>query len=159
MRKSGSPIAFWQVLFCDDIRNEVGGKVSYMGVYKGVMRVEEAFPVTLPKFAIAVSYRQRHGEEKPVTLQIFLPGDADDKPSIEGEISGEDAEMADMPDGMIDPKKPRLTVMETGLILAPFQLAQPGMIKVRALCDGQIVHIGALCIAGANNKATGSPVA
>lgn len=40
-----------EVIYCDDIRQEVGNKNSYMGVYAGDLFVE-AFPVTLPKFCI-----------------------------------------------------------------------------------------------------------
>jgi hypothetical protein len=43
-----------ETLFCDDIRHEVGGKLSYIGVYSGGLFVR-AFPVTLPKLCLAPS--------------------------------------------------------------------------------------------------------
>ncbi len=48
------PIAY--TIFCDDLRQEVGNKVSYMGVYQGMMFVP-AFPVALPKLCAAVTAR------------------------------------------------------------------------------------------------------
>lgn len=39
------------VMYCDDLREEVGGKTSYMGVYDGKMLVRE-FPVMLPKLCV-----------------------------------------------------------------------------------------------------------
>jgi hypothetical protein len=42
--------------FCDDLRPEVGNKVSYMGVYQGTMFVE-AFPLALPKLCAVVTAR------------------------------------------------------------------------------------------------------
>ena len=40
--------------FCDDIRQEIGGKLSYMGVYSSDLYVG-GFPITLPKFCVAPS--------------------------------------------------------------------------------------------------------
>jgi hypothetical protein len=42
-----------QTIFCDDIRHELGGKLSYIGVYSGRLIVPD-FPVTLPKLCVAV---------------------------------------------------------------------------------------------------------
>jgi len=43
-----------QTIFCDDIRNEMGGKLSYIGVYSGRLIVSK-FPVTLPKLCLALN--------------------------------------------------------------------------------------------------------
>jgi hypothetical protein len=43
-----------QTIFCDDIRHELGGKLSYIGVYSGHLFVP-AFPVILPKLCLALS--------------------------------------------------------------------------------------------------------
>src|SRR5208282_5784869 len=40
-------------IFCDDIRQEVGNKLSYMGCYTGQMFVQ-AFPLALPKVCVAM---------------------------------------------------------------------------------------------------------
>ncbi|MBE9555018.1 MAG: hypothetical protein IMF05_16250, partial [Proteobacteria bacterium] len=40
-------------LFCDDIRNEVGNKLSFMGVYSHVLYVPR-MPFVLPKFCVQV---------------------------------------------------------------------------------------------------------
>jgi hypothetical protein len=42
-----------QTIFCDDIRHEVNGKISYIGVYAGTMFVP-VFPSTLPKLCIDI---------------------------------------------------------------------------------------------------------
>ena len=78
-----NPDVYGHVLFCDDIRSEVDGKVTYVGVYTARMRIHVPFPVLLPKFGIAVDVWQRKTVfEKDMTLQIRLPGDAADAPSI-----------------------------------------------------------------------------
>lgn len=39
-------------IFCDDIRNEPGGKLSFIGCYNAVMFVGREFPLALPKFCV-----------------------------------------------------------------------------------------------------------
>lgn len=43
-----------EAIYCDDIREEVGNKLSYMGVYTGELTVPNV-PVLLPKLCIAVT--------------------------------------------------------------------------------------------------------
>jgi hypothetical protein len=42
-------------LFCDDVRLEVGNKLSYMGVFQNIMVPQ--FPVWLPKLAVVNHWR------------------------------------------------------------------------------------------------------
>lgn len=44
-------------IFCDDIRQEMGNKRSYMGVYTGDLVVSSPLPVVMSKLAIVVSVR------------------------------------------------------------------------------------------------------
>jgi hypothetical protein len=82
------PEIYGYTIFCDDIRQEVGGKISFVGVYSGTMFVHGEFPVTLPKFAFGISLMQRREILEPnIQVQIFLPGDPEDSPSIGGHPS------------------------------------------------------------------------
>jgi hypothetical protein len=40
-----------EVIYCDDVRTELGGKLSFMGVYQKDM-FTTGFPIVLPKFCI-----------------------------------------------------------------------------------------------------------
>lgn len=42
-----------EVIYCDDIRNEVGNKYSYMGIYTRELTIPNA-PILLPKLCLAV---------------------------------------------------------------------------------------------------------
>ena len=42
-----------EVIYCDDIREEVGNKLSYMGVYTSELFIPST-PITLPKLCLAV---------------------------------------------------------------------------------------------------------
>src|SRR5437764_8652141 len=87
------------VIFCDDVRTEVGGKLSYIGIYKGFMGIHGIFPITLPKFCFAVSFwLSKKTELGTVRLWIFMPGDSDDKPSIEGEFDPTSAPRVAVPE-------------------------------------------------------------
>lgn len=44
---------FVTAIYCDDIREEVGGKRSFMGVYAGGLTVQNA-PVVLPRLCVIV---------------------------------------------------------------------------------------------------------
>lgn len=44
---------FVTTIYCDDVREEVGGKRSFMGVYSGQLIVQSA-PATLPKLCVIV---------------------------------------------------------------------------------------------------------
>lgn len=48
-------------VFCEDIRDEVGDKKSYLGVYTGDL-VAEAFPALFPTFAFATTVLEPHVE-------------------------------------------------------------------------------------------------
>ena len=39
-------------IFCDDIRNEPGGKLSFIGCYNGVILISGQFPLVLPKLCV-----------------------------------------------------------------------------------------------------------
>lgn len=47
---------FVNTIYCDDVRQEVSGKQSFMGVYNSDMLLP-SFPVTLPKLCVQVSIR------------------------------------------------------------------------------------------------------
>ena len=48
------PARHLEVIYCDDIREEVGGKISLMGIYTGDMIVS-SMPLLLPKLCITVN--------------------------------------------------------------------------------------------------------
>ena len=48
-------------IFCDDVRLEVGNKLSLMGVFQNILAQPQQFPLTLFKFAV-VNHWQGEGE-------------------------------------------------------------------------------------------------
>ena len=61
---------FLSTVFCDDIRQEVGGKSSLIGVYNGVMYVPQ-FPVTIPKlWMMATLVLPRDESPKSIKIRV-----------------------------------------------------------------------------------------
>lgn len=134
-----TPDVFGSSVFCDDIREEVGGKASLIGVYMGGMLVHSPFPAAIPRFGIAISLWQRHAKFVPnVELRIYLPGDDDDKPSI---ISHAEAGGGTVPEAS---EENSYLVMRANLTMTNLVLKRAGKIKVRALINGTLIPLGSL---------------
>jgi hypothetical protein len=72
-------------LFCDDIRAEVGGKMSIMGVYQAdmIFPTNQDFPLAVAKFCILIKYYEVLGFfTDDIAISVFLPGNAKDTPTI-----------------------------------------------------------------------------
>lgn len=141
LKTAPAPDFFGHTIFCDDIRFEIDGKVTYVGVYNaGVMLVRSEFPITIPKFCLGMSFNQKKVLfQSKLGLRIFLPGDSDEKPSIEGEMQAPTipASIGNEPDG-------EYTMIGSNMILSPFSIEKPGRIKVRILREGVLHRIGTL---------------
>jgi hypothetical protein len=129
-------------IFCDDIRQEVGGKTSYIGVYQDNLIVNAEFPIVLPKFGISIVIfftptKARQALEVP--FKIFFPGD-DPTPSLEGQIPIADNTNALMPSDYVRP----VSRATANVILAPLQLKNPGLIRVEAYLDRVTIDLGTL---------------
>jgi hypothetical protein len=152
MKPLDPPEVYGFTTFCDDIRQEVGGKFSYIGVYSGFMFVHGSFPITLPKLCHAITLLQRREIlVANIGIKIFLPDEGDDDtPSIqanfqeaqEGIVAEQTAaDVAGLPKSDISQ-----VAMHAKVMFVPFVLSQTGDIRVRALRQGQLIRLGALRI-------------
>jgi hypothetical protein len=134
-------------IFCDDIRQEVGGKITYVGAYGGRLLVHGDFPVRLPKFALGITYIQRRASFiQPSKFLVFLPGDSDDQPSIESETIPDAVERYGAPAEDVTNSANSILAINSMIVLSPFEMKQPGHIKVRATRGDALVRLGALLI-------------
>jgi len=142
------PEVFGYTIFCDDVRLEHDGKVTFVGAYSGRMHVNTTFPATLPKFAISVVFNQAKDAFVPhLKLLASLPGD-EDEASIQGEF-GETSEGAILQEVRKDPL-PEGTGKYIGvtatLVMAPLVLKEPGTITVRVLRSDKLYRVGRLAV-------------
>jgi hypothetical protein len=149
-----APDVYGYTIFCDDIRREVDGKFSFIGAYSGTMFVHVPFPVTLPIFGLAITLFQKKTIFVPeVGLQIFLPGDPEDAPSIqakghestEGAVAAATAAATDAlhPDAR-GPEEDRYVILHNQLRFTQLMIKQPGVVKVRAVIGDDMIRLGSL---------------
>lgn len=145
MRSIAPQTPYGYTLFCDDIRQEIGNKVSLIGIYSGELIILGQLPIALPKLALRIVYNERPGEStEPVELRIYLPGDNDDLPSVKASIPLEKIRSEPIPAGQ-DWTDPVMTAtLHTEI--APLQIKQEGFLKVRAYRGDLEIRLGALRI-------------
>lgn len=140
---------FGYSIFCDDIRNEAGGKLSFIGCYNGVIFVPPQFPLVLPRFCIHLHiFSPATQPFSSIVARCYAPGD--DAPIFEQPI--------DPPERMQqlelvahlekEPAAPLYIVAGTSLIFQPLEIRGPGLIRVRAVIDGadEEMRLGSLRI-------------
>lgn len=125
-------------VFCDDIRHEIGGKFSLIGIYSGEMLIgAPQFPVVLSKLAIHI--------------WISTPINSPFK-SVSGIIvgtSGEELakiEAAEIPLTSNTPRDVSKAVLGMMAVLSPLQLSKEGSIEVWIEIDGERERAGKLGI-------------
>lgn len=131
-------------IFCEDIRQEVNSKETYVGVFGGPeLFVFGQLPANIGKFMIKVYYAQRRTDIiAPVTLVVRMPGDKDNEPSAQAEIDIP-AIIRDIPQPAPDVDDPFLAV-QLAFLFNPLELMQEGLIEVRAIRGDNSYRLGGL---------------
>lgn len=122
-----------ETLFCDDIRHEINGKLSYIGVYSSALLVP-ALPVTLPKLCISVKIVTPANEPlRSLTLRVLK----DDE--ILQEIVFDKEQLVSASEVLVElsDEERRLRVQMPQFLLAfsPLHLDKACTLRVRALAD------------------------
>lgn len=146
-----SPDVFGNTIFCDDIRQESNGKFLLVGVYQGVILMNVAFPVKIPRLALVVTVSQKIEKFHPhMVLQIFLPGDSDEKASLTAEFGEKETgallKHADAnADAMGFPQDIRhYTTAHMNLQWDGLEIKHPGSIKVRVDIGDKRYRLGTI---------------
>jgi hypothetical protein len=135
-----------QTIFCDDIRHELGGKLSYIGVYSGRLIVPD-FPVTLPKLCVAVCALT--SAERPfgnLVLRVLK----DDDVVTEGVLDESQLSTAfEVPVGEASAAAERVLALQALFVFSPFHLATPCLLRVQAQTVEGELHGPALMVESA----------
>lgn len=137
-------------IFCDDVRYEVDGKRSYIGVYTGSIIIFDQFPVTLPKFCF-VLYLTQHKKNfvADATIKLLLPGEAVVTMDFKERSPGSTVAPAFEDDTI------SAVTIESAITAAMFRLEKPGEILVRADLAGKTIKMGRLqVVAGDPNRSS-----
>lgn len=119
---------FLTAIFCDDIRPELGNKLSFMGCYQSELVVQMA-PVALPKLCVFAS--------------ILTPKERPFKSLILRVVQDNDVELAriDIPEEgltgssqIIDETSTR-KILSTAIVFSPFAVEKPTMLRLIATTE------------------------
>jgi hypothetical protein len=136
-------------IFCDDIRTEAGGKLSFLGCYNGVMFVGPKFPLVLPKFCMHFHiFSPATQPYKSVLAKCYVPGEAEaiSEESIEvPDLQAQKDLLASLPK---NDSAPPYIVVAASLVFAPLEIPEPGLIHLRAVINGSAseMHLGSLMV-------------
>jgi hypothetical protein len=135
-------------IFCDDIRNEAGGKLSFVGCYNGVIFISDQFPLVLPKLCVHTHILSPASQPfSSIVVRCYLPGD--EKPFYEEPIeTPKPSEQTELVVNLkTDTGAPLFIVAATSLIFMPLELRCSGLMRVRALIDAdQELNLGSVRI-------------
>jgi hypothetical protein len=146
------------VTFCDDIRHEVTGKVTLVGVYQGQIMVNGNLPAIIPQICAVVSLRllTPTGQLKPI-IKIFRSDQDEPLFLLEADIESIPNIAMAVPLPNIDPDP--INFMQMG-IMAQMQgivISEPCILKVRAFVGDDEIRLGTLQILCGNQENIAAP--
>jgi hypothetical protein len=137
-------------LFGDDVRVELGGKTSLMGIYQSDMLFPGSmkFPFLLPKFIIQVMYYEMVSAIDGDLVFRVTQGSKHDT-IAEMPILRKDLRVAATAIGNEEASEDfeRIIHIRMPLVLSPFQITEVGRLRVRAhYSDGAVLKLGSIAI-------------
>lgn len=141
-------------VFCDDIRQEIGNKLSLMGVYAADLFIVGKPPIVLPRFGIVVWIIADIDDAiERVTTTVLMPPDGAQIVRIE--TSGGTARTPQLLEGA------RKLIARQIIPIAPFVVRHAGIMQVMVETERGELRAGRLMIhfADAPQDATGTPAA
>jgi hypothetical protein len=132
-------------IFCDDIRHEVSGKVTYVGVYNGVIAPENGeLPIVLPKLCVSTTINWYEDElpAPPMTLKIFGPGSDEALSQVEFQFP-DSADVIWLPG---EKSKDAFISISLQAAFTGITFRKQGALKVRAYGGGQEFKLGSLMV-------------
>lgn len=134
-------------VFCDDIRHEITGKTTLVGVYNGQLIVSGSLPVTLPQICAAITLRLLPPEErvKPI-IKIFRSDQEDPLFVCEADIEPVEPQLIPERPPHLEPDA--VTFMQIGVtaLMQGLVINEPCALKVRAFIGDDEVRLGSLQI-------------
>ncbi len=124
---------FLTAIFCDDIRHEIGNKLSFMGCYQSELIVSMV-PFALPKLCVfATIWTPKERALKSLALRVVQDGD---KELARIEIPEEGLAEARQ---ILDETATRKTI-STAIAFAPFAIEKPTTLRLMATTEeGEII--------------------
>lgn len=133
-------------MFCDDVRHEIGGKISFMGVYSGKL-ISSDLPGILPKLCVAVTL---HTAIENPFKKLSIKGIFRDQEVFAMELGEEEISVAESQAAKRDDAS--AYYVQLLAILSPFQVEEPGRLSLQILADGERIKTASLDIEIASSE-------
>jgi hypothetical protein len=138
---------FMWTTYCDDIRQEVGNKLSYLGVY-GPNLIVQSFPATLVKLCCVFNVRVPvTSAPKHVIFRLLR----DDEVIFEADLSTSDIKDPAQSSAAESADSRVLTISSVAQLVG-FPITKRCILKSRAIVDGRELRGGALELLAAEVK-------
>lgn len=126
-------------LFADDIRQEVNGKVSLIGMYQGGMHIVGPLPVALPKLVISAYINTPVNQPfQEVSVELML------NDQVLQNVTPPLQSIRDLQDSTPQYSDSRMISMLMVFVLQPFNVTEEGRLYVKANLDGKVLEGNAL---------------
>lgn len=137
-------------IFGDDIRVEVGGKMSLMGLYQADMFFPDnlPFPISIPRMCILVMYYElKDSIEGDVLFKVSFGSEANEL--LEFTLPRQDlAEASEsIPTDTRSDGTERIAHSRIPIVLSPFVIPELGRLRVRAhFANGSTLKMGSIAV-------------
>ena len=152
MKQQDRNKAWGFTLFGDDVRVEVGGKISLMGLYQADMFFPNniKFPVALPRFCMLVMYYEIRGAlEDDITFKVTFGTENTslvEIPVLRKDLNESIGDQT-IPEDTAPEDKERIFHSRFPIALSPFSIPGVGRLRVRAhYSDGSILKLGSIAV-------------
>lgn len=134
-------------IFCDDIRQEITGKTTLVGVYNGHLIVTGSLPIILPQICAAITLRLAPPEARIRPIVKIFRSDQDE-PLFVFEADIEPVEPQLLPLKLPHLEQDAVTFMQMGVTaqMQSLVINEPCALKVRAYIGDDEVRLGSLQI-------------
>ena len=136
-------------IYCDDIRQEISGQRTFVGVYSGALFVK-SLPVTLPKFCVLLKFSfPPDCNFNEVIFRVFN-GD-----EMLGEFQIGKDKLFKIIEGLLPTDNDgheQVVVIQAQFAFSPMHIGEPTVIRVRVIADGHEIKGAALSIRDAPEK-------
>lgn len=152
MKEQDRNKAWGFTLFADDLRTEVGGKQSIMGLYQADMLLPNnlAFPVNLAKFCLLVMYYES-GDSIDGDVVFKVTFASNENPLVELAIPRKDLigplVSEPSPADLLPEDTDRILHSRIPIVISPFTIVGVGRLRVRAhYSDGSVAKLGSIAV-------------
>lgn len=137
-------------IFCDDVRQEVNAKLSYMGIFPFSVSIEGTFPAAIGKLCLSIYFFELQklamARDWEVPLLVYGPGQTLETPAAQAVIpilpTSAQENLKRSP--TYESEENLYAIGSVLIIFNPLVIHEPGWIRVRARYKDELIKLGSL---------------